>query len=77
MTSKKQKVVKPMVAALPAAASEWLEQIVIGPMMAESDDEVMRGFKKALIERALGAELSHHLGYPAGGAKPEASPNPT
>jgi putative transposase len=23
-------------------------------------------FKKALIERILGAELSHHLGYPPG-----------
>ena len=32
-------------------------------------------FKKALIERALGAELSHHLGYPPGGAKPDDTPN--
>ena len=30
----------------------------------------MRGFKKALIERALGAEMSHHLGYSPGAAKP-------
>jgi transposase-like protein len=29
-------------------------------------------FKKALIERALGAEMSHHLGYPNGASKPEA-----
>ena len=42
MTSKKQKVVKPVVAALPAAASEWLDQIVTGPMTAESVEEVMR-----------------------------------
>jgi transposase-like protein len=28
-------------------------------------------FKKALIERALGGELSHHLGYPPGGERPE------
>jgi transposase-like protein len=27
-------------------------------------------FKKALIERILGAELSHHLGYPPGAEKP-------
>jgi len=27
-------------------------------------------FKKALIERALNAEMSHHLGYEAGAAKP-------
>jgi hypothetical protein len=32
-------------------------------------------FKKALIERALGAELSHHLGYPPGSAKPQETPN--
>jgi hypothetical protein len=30
----------------------------------------MRRFKKALIERALGSELTHHLGYPPGGEKP-------
>jgi transposase-like protein len=64
-----------VVAALPAAASEWLDQIVTGPMTAESVEEVMRGFKKALIERALGAEMSYHLGYPAGGAKPETTAN--
>lgn len=28
-------------------------------------------FKKALLERALGAEMSHHLGYAPGQAKPE------
>jgi transposase-like protein len=27
--------------------------------------------RKALIERALGGELSHHLGYPPGGERPE------
>ncbi|MCS3507370.1 transposase-like protein [Achromobacter sp. JUb104] len=28
-------------------------------------------FKKALIERALGAELGHHLGYPSGAERPD------
>jgi transposase-like protein len=32
-------------------------------------------FKKALIERVLGAELSHHLGYLPGAAKPEEASN--
>ena len=32
-------------------------------------------FKKALIERALGAELSHHLGYAPGTNKPEEASN--
>ena len=35
----------------------------------------MRGFKKAIIERALGAEMSHHLGYPPGSAKPSEATN--
>lgn len=45
-------------------------------MTAKSIEEVMRGFKKTLIERALGAEMSLHLvGHPAGGTKPDASMN--
>jgi transposase-like protein len=35
----------------------------------------MRRFKKALLERALGGELTHHLGYPPGGIKPETTTN--
>src|ERR1700752_530671 len=42
-----------------------------GPRSAEELDAAARRFKKALIERALGGELTHHLGYPPGGAKPE------
>ena len=44
-------------------------------MSAEAVDDASRACKKALIERALGAEMSHHLGYPAGGEKPEAGTN--
>lgn len=32
-------------------------------------------FKKALIERVLGAELGHHPGYPQGAERPEDSSN--
>jgi len=32
-------------------------------------------FKKALIEHALGGELSHHLGYPPGADRPEEASN--
>jgi transposase-like protein len=39
-------------------------------MTAEAIQDVSMAFKKALIERALGGELSHHLGYPPGGDKP-------
>jgi transposase-like protein len=35
----------------------------------------MRKFKKAVIERALGGELTHHLGYPPGATKPDENGN--
>ncbi len=75
MPKKKQKLPLPPVAELPAGAQQWLDQVVTGPMTAGAVEDVMRGIKKALIERALQAELSHHLGYSAGEAKPEAADN--
>ena len=54
---------------------ELLDQLVQGPMTAAAVEDVARAFKKALIERALGAEMSHHLGYPAGGDKPQSATN--
>ncbi|WP_079433057.1 IS256 family transposase [Zoogloea sp. LCSB751] len=75
MPKKKEKQPLPPVAALPEGAQQWLDQVVTGPMTAGAVEEVMRGIKKALIERALQAELSHHLGYAEGEAKPEASAN--
>jgi transposase-like protein len=46
-----------------------------GPLTPEEVEAAVRRFKKAVIERALGAELTHHLGYPPGGTKPEATTN--
>ena len=57
-------------AALPKIPKELLDQFVQGPMTAEAIQDVSMAFKKALIERALGGELSHHLGYAPGGDKP-------
>jgi transposase-like protein len=45
------------------------------PMSAVEVETVMRRFKKALVERMLGGELTHHLGYPPGGAKPADTTN--
>src|SRR3954467_494098 len=45
------------------------------PMSPADVDAVMRRFKKALVERMLGGELTHHLGYPPGGTKPSDSTN--
>ena len=44
-------------------------------MSAEAVEDASAAFKKALIERALGAEMSHHLGYPAGAPKPQERTN--
>ena len=48
---------------------ELLEQLITKPITAGELEDIMRDFKKALIERALGAEMSHHLGYAPGEAK--------
>ena len=62
-------------AALPKIPSELLDQFVTGPMTGEAVNAASMAFKKALIERAMGAELGHHLGYAAGEAKPETAAN--
>src|SRR5262247_3489687 len=59
-------------APLTPVPSEILDQFVrAGPISPEELDAAVRRFKKALIERALGGELTHHLGYPPGGTKPD------
>jgi putative transposase len=52
-----------------------LDQLVTGPMTAGQVQGLFDQFKKALLERALGAEMSHHLGYAPGQAKPEGAVN--
>lgn len=56
--------------------AEILDQFVgHGPLTPDELEAVVRRFKKAIIERALGGELTHHLGYAHGGAKPEDTTN--
>jgi len=62
-------------AELPAISAELLEQFGTGPMTAETINTATMALKKALIERALGGEMSHHLGYPPGAVKPAAVTN--
>src|SRR6202521_6310499 len=48
---------------------EILDQLLAGyskPDDLTSDDGIFKQLKKALIERALGAELTDHLGYEKG-----------
>ena len=62
-------------AAQPQIPPELLDQLVTGPMTAGQVQGLFDQFKKALLERALGAEMSHHLGYAPGQAKPEGAGN--
>jgi hypothetical protein len=46
---------------LPEGAQAFVDQMVQGPMTAEAIEALSAQLKKALIERALQAELGHHL----------------
>jgi putative transposase len=72
-TKIKNAAIAAKMAALPSIPKELIDQFVTGPMTGDAVNAATVAFKKALIERALGAELSHHLGYPSGANKPEAS----
>jgi transposase-like protein len=45
------------------------------PMSQADVDAITKRFKKVLVERMLGGELTHHLGYPPGGEKPADTTN--
>jgi putative transposase len=59
----------------PVISPELLDSLVTGPVTAEGFAALVLSFKKALMERALGGELTHHLGYGRGESKPEEVPN--
>jgi putative transposase len=63
-------------APLAPISPEILDQFVgQGPLTPEELDAVVRRFKKAIIERALGGELTHHLGYARGRDRPDDTTN--
>ena len=63
-------------APLAPIPSEVLDQFVgQGPLTPEELEAVVRRFKKAIIERALGGELTHHLGYAVGANRPHDTTN--
>ena len=55
--------------------SELLDQVVKGPMSGEEVNDLCLSLKKAIIERAMGAEMSHHLGYRPGEPRPAGQGN--
>ena len=75
MPSKINTAAKAEKAALPRIPAELLEQLIPGPVTPAQFEDIFQQFKKAFIERALNAELSQHLGYAPGQAKPEGAVN--
>jgi putative transposase len=62
-------------AETPQIPQELLEQLIPGPVTPAEFEDIFQRFKKAFMERALGAEMTQHLGYKAGEAKPEGATN--
>ncbi|WP_416392827.1 IS256 family transposase, partial [Burkholderia sp. LFS061] len=60
---------------LPELPKELLDQLVKGPMTPAEVQDLMLAFNKAVIERAMGAEMNLHLGYPPGQPKPPGQAN--
>ena len=54
------------VQAMSSIPKELIDQFVSGPMSTQVVNAASMAFKKALIERALGTEFTHHLGYASG-----------
>lgn len=77
MPSKKRTVAAQAAARapLPEIPAELVEQLVQGPMTPNEVQELFLSFQKAVIERAMGAEMSHHLGYKPGQGKPQGQTN--
>ena len=63
------------VGKLPSIPKELVEHFLTGPMTGEAINAAGLAFKQALIEASLNAELTHHLGYPPGADRPEATTN--
>ncbi len=66
----KKKTEKKAAGVFPKLPKELLDLLPSGVMTAGQIEEITGSLKKALIERALGAELSQHLGYSSGEERP-------
>lgn len=56
-------------------SGEALDALIGATRTAAELEALFRQMKKRIVERMLGAELSHHLGYAPGEAKPADQPN--
>ena len=59
----------------PKISAKLLEELIPGPVTKEEFEDIFQHFKKAFIERALSAEMSHHLGYTSEQSKPQGTTN--
>ncbi len=60
---------------LPELPKALLDELVKGPMTPAEVQDLMLAFDKAIIERAMGAEMNQHLDYPPGQPKPHGQVN--
>jgi putative transposase len=73
MPMKKKRTVASQAAArgpLPTLPEGLLDELVKGPMTPAEAQNLMLAFNKAIIERAMSAEMNLHLGYHQGEPKP-------
>ena len=77
MPSKKRTVAAQAAARgpLPEMPPELIEQLVQRSMTPSEVQDLFLSFQKAVIERMMNAEMSHHLGYKPGEGKPEGQAN--
>jgi transposase-like protein len=61
--------------AEPKIPKELLDQLITGPITQGEFESIFRALKKAVIERAMSAEMNQHLGYKQGEAKPAGQTN--
>src|ERR1044072_7806935 len=62
-------------AAEPKIPKELLDQLITGPITQGEFETIFRALKKVVIERAMSAEMSEHLGYKHGEPKPAGQTN--
>jgi transposase-like protein len=61
--------------AEPKIPKELLDQLITGPISQGEFETIYRALKKAIIERAMSAEMTEHLGYKHGEPKPVGQSN--
>ena len=61
--------------AEPKIPKELLDQLITGPITQGEFESIYRALKKAIIERAMSAEMTEHLGYKHGEPKPGGQTN--